>query len=370
MMPTKERNRSIDILRAVAIILVVIGHSFPVPGCEWWQSHFPAGSYRLALFLFISGYLFRDIEWADFPDFIGRKTKNLALPLIGWNIVYAVIVSLINLRHPMDFLPPTTRVWTWNSLFIEPFVSGHQYTLNLATWFVGMLYLAILLYGIIHLLSRRLPAWAVLIFYTGIAVAGLYCNALNLPGRGWLVAERAMFALYFIQLGRCFRIYIEPHLANKHLWWMVPVLVAVWCAVVYGTGGRYVWSYMNFSGAIIRPITAGTLGCLFWMVACKQLALWIPKNRIETAIGNGTWSIMTNHLLVRFLFCWVFVHFWGDEWMRTCFSTDFWFFPRSAEFFSGFTLLYLFAFMLEIVLPVLWQMVFDRFKALVLRKKQ
>ena len=46
LMPIKERNRSIDILRAIAIVLVVLGHSFPIPGCEWWQSHFSAGSYR------------------------------------------------------------------------------------------------------------------------------------------------------------------------------------------------------------------------------------------------------------------------------------------------------------------------------------
>lgn len=361
-MPTKERNRSIDILRSVAIVLVVIGHSFPIPGCEWWQTHFSAGSYRMALFLFISGYLFKDIEWSNFPGFIGRKTKNLVVPLIGWNIVYAGIVSLINLRHPVEYLPPTAQVWNVHDLFVEPFITGHQYLLNLATWFVGLLYIAILLYGIIHIISKRLPAWAMLIVYALIAAAGLYCNSLGLPGKGWLVAERVMLALFYIQLGRCFRIYIEPLLQAKHLWWMCLVLLGAWCAVVYGTSRYYLWAFMNFSGCIIRPLAAGTLGCLFWMVACKQIAEWVPKNRIETAIGNGTWSIMTNHLLVRFVFCWTFVHFFGDDLMREAFSRDFWFFPRSEAFLSGYTLLYLLAITLEVALPVVWQIYFDKFK--------
>ena len=60
-MPAKERNRSIDILRAIAIILVVFAHMFPIPGGAWLSEHFHASSYRLAIFLFISGYLFRDI---------------------------------------------------------------------------------------------------------------------------------------------------------------------------------------------------------------------------------------------------------------------------------------------------------------------
>ena len=50
-MPAKERNRSIDILRAIAIILVVFAHMFPVPGGAWLSEHFHASSYRLAIFL-------------------------------------------------------------------------------------------------------------------------------------------------------------------------------------------------------------------------------------------------------------------------------------------------------------------------------
>ena len=48
--------------------------------------------------------------------------------------------------------------------------------------------------------------------------------------------------------------------------------------------------------------------------------------------------------------------------MREAFSRDFWFFPRSEAFLSGYTLLYLLAITLEVALPVVWQIYFDKFK--------
>lgn len=371
-MPTKERNRSIDILRAIAIVLVVIGHSFPVPGCEWWQTHFSAGSYRMALFLFISGYLFKDMEWKDFGSFLVRKTRSLLIPLIGWNIAYAAIVSIINLRHPAVYLPPTSQIWNWHDLLVEPFVGGHQYLLNLATWFVGLLYLTLIIYSIIYLLTKRLPAWALLLFYTGIAALSLYGATVLTHSGIWLVVMRIGLAIFFIQLGSCFRRYIEPILKSQYLWLVMLVLAGAWCWAVYGGEGvYYIWSFMNFSDRIVQPILAGALGCMFWMVASKQIALLIPKNRVETAIGNGTWSIMTNHLLVRFLFCWAFVHFFhNDDWMREAFSRDFWFFPRDEHFLSWYTGLYVLAITLEVAIPVFWQIYFDKFKAVLTQTGQ
>ena len=271
-------------------------------------------------------------------------------------------MSLINLRHPASYLPPTTQIWTLHELLVEPFVTGHQYLLNLATWFVGLLYLALLIFAVVHLIGNRVPEWALLVAYTGIAAVSLY-SARFAPHSGiYLVLMRIGLALYFIQLGRCFRIYIEPLIRIRALWWVLPLLAAAWCIAVYGKENMYIWSFFNFSDNIVRPLLAGSFGCLFWMTACMLIARLVPENGLEHAIGNGTWSIMTNHLFVRFMCCWAFVHFFPDYGMRDAFSRDFWFFPRSTEFFSWFTVLYLAVLTLEIVLPVAWQIFFDKLK--------
>lgn len=356
----KARNRAIDILKIIAILLVVLGHMQPIPGGVWLAHHFPIYSYHLALFLFASGYLFRDIEWRDLGRYVWRKTYTLALPLIGWNIVYAGIVSLINLRLPANYLPPTAQVWNMHDLFIEPFIGGHQYLLNLATWFVGMLYLTLLIFALIHLLSKRLPEWSLLLLYLCLAILALYDASIQLPAKGWLVLSRIAYALLFVQAGRCFRIYLEPHLTLKHIAWLLPVTLIAWYLVMLNGDHLYVLLWMNFEGAVVRPILGALLGCLFWTFVSIVLAKLIPANRIETALSTSTWSIMTNHLLVRFLFCWAFVHFYQDPAMREWFANDFWFFPRGAGFlWIG---LYGTAILLEVTLPTLWQLGFDRLK--------
>ena len=116
--PLPPRNRRMDILRAIAIVLVVLGHNFPHPGFTWFDVYFPMAPYRLAIFLFASGYFFRDLTWEKYPSFLWKKTKGLALPLLGWNIVYAGIVSLLVWRNVVDYLPSLDSIWSFNSLLV------------------------------------------------------------------------------------------------------------------------------------------------------------------------------------------------------------------------------------------------------------
>lgn len=354
-MAIKERNRAIDILKAVAIILVVMGHMGFVPRLgAAFEYYFPIYSYHMPLFLFCSGYLFRDMDWSDFGWFVWRKTRSLAFPLIGWNIVYAGIISIINLRHPVNYLLPTELIWTFHNLFVEPFVSGHQYGLNLATWFVGMLYLALLVYGLLHLITKRIPEWMMLVVYLVLAVLALYSTSIPFQSRMWLVVQRIFFALFFVHFGRCFRIYIESVLPYKHLWWMLVVIaVAAYCTRIINGEHLFVLVWMNYDNCIIMPIVAGVLGCLFWMIASMLITHLVPPNKVETLLAKSTWSIMTHHLLVRFIFCWAFVHFTQNLVEREMFVTDFWYFPRN------FTWLYHAALFLEIAIPCMWQMFAD-----------
>lgn len=354
-MAQAEHNRAIDILKIIAIILVVMGHMGFIPRLGGaFEPYFPIYSYHILLFLFCSGYLFRDFDWRDLGRFVWRKTRSLALPLIGWNIVYAGIVSLINLRHPVTYFPATEQIWTLQNLFVEPFVSGHQYLLNLATWFVGMLYLTLLVYGLLHLITKRIPDWVMLIVFLALAALGLYSTSLPLPGRWWLVAQRIALALFFVHFGRCFRKYIEPRLRYQHLWWMLIVIAGVtYFAHCMNGNHRYIMAWMNYDHCIVMPIVAGILGCLFWMLMSMQITHLVPANRVETLLAKSTWSIMTNHLLVRFMFCWTVVHFSQNMVAREMFTTNFWYFPQDCIWFYHLGLF------LEIALPCLWQLFAD-----------
>lgn len=352
------RLRHIDILRSVAIILVVIGHVGTFPGLEIVEHRFPIYSYHMALFFFVSGYLFRDMEWRDYGRFVWHKTKTLVLPLWGWNIVYAGIVSLLAVRGVTSYFPPLDSIWTPHNLFVEPFVKGHQYYLNLATWFIGVLFITMLVFGLIHMLAKRIPDWGLLIFYAFLAALGLYAARVSFFESDYgLIPLRVCYALFFVQLGRCFRRYIEPLLTPARLKWILLAVFVIWWASLTCEWRYHVLVFMNFEGHVIRPICAGALGCLFWAMASMLIARKTPANRLERLIGANTWSIMTHHLLVRFLIVWLAVTLTRDAAQIDAFRNDFWYRSPAVDYW-----IYVAA---MIALPILWQLLFDKIKALI-----
>ena len=52
---------------------------------------FPKYSYNLALFVFISGYFYKEKHEEHIFKYIWGRTKRLLIPAYLWNIVYGII---------------------------------------------------------------------------------------------------------------------------------------------------------------------------------------------------------------------------------------------------------------------------------------
>lgn len=80
-MGNSNRNRRIDILRAITIILIVMYHegSFP-PSLFWTSKFFPLGTYIICLFFFVSGYLFKPFEIKETGKFVLNHCHTRILP--------------------------------------------------------------------------------------------------------------------------------------------------------------------------------------------------------------------------------------------------------------------------------------------------
>lgn len=89
----KERNHVIDILRGIAIFLVVFGHVTHVPFMRQyiWGFHIP-------LFFFISGLLFQKEKFENFTVFLKSRLKSLVIPYVIFYLVTLVYWILIE-RH-------------------------------------------------------------------------------------------------------------------------------------------------------------------------------------------------------------------------------------------------------------------------------
>ncbi|MBQ7631775.1 MAG: acyltransferase family protein [Paludibacteraceae bacterium] len=351
-LPQPARNRRMDILRAITIVLVVIGHTGSIPGASWWEIHFPLCTYRLAIFLFASGYFFKDIDWRTYPSFVWRKTKALAFPLLGWNIVYACVATIFVWKNAVDYLPPIQRIWTFHALFAEPFWSGHQYIFNLATWFVGMLFVGLVVYGLIHITTRQCKYidHLLLVFYFGIAVLGLYAARFPL-GHEWLLPLHVSYALFFIHFGKYYRRYLEPFIERVPTWLLLPIILLFQYTVVHFTGIKlFALVWMNFEGLIVAPIGLAIAGILLWMRLCRIIEQNVLPNKLEKWVSESTWDIMTHHIFVKVMVAWLLIHFAIEPQLLPAYRQSIWFLPSTMDYWT--------LILLEVGLPVAFHYAF------------
>ena len=86
----KVLSDKINILKALAIILVVSGHlEFRL------FNMFPPYSFQLSLFFFISGMLFKDKYLDNVVEFIKRRVKSLLVLYFIYSAFYCVVTIII-----------------------------------------------------------------------------------------------------------------------------------------------------------------------------------------------------------------------------------------------------------------------------------
>lgn len=284
---------------------MVIGH---LGGVKWLNLNewFPMYGYHMALFVFISGYFYKPITIDQMLQYVWKKTKRLLLPLFGWNIVYAYVAYRISLEKLVDFLPQPEQIFTLHNLFIEPFIGGHQYIFNLATWFVGSLFLVEVVYGFVScFFYSRCTNGVQLLFYFSLGLVGTCLSKLNFDAPYWICIRKLLYFLFFFQLGRFYRNYWQPREQKWKMHWIafIPIVLVGLQAGLYNLVGCTAMgsSFANFRGWILLPFIVGIIGIYFWVCISLLIEKLIPSNICEDFISTHTWDIMTHHLFVIFI---------------------------------------------------------------------
>lgn len=123
-------NLSFKLLSAIGIIIIVSGHCYK-GGISLAYDWFPIYSFNLALFVFISGYFYKDKHEDNVLKYIWGRAKRLLIPAYLWNIAYGIFVIIMkNCGYVSG-----ADVNPYN-LFIMPFVDGEAFQYNLGSWFV------------------------------------------------------------------------------------------------------------------------------------------------------------------------------------------------------------------------------------------
>lgn len=305
-MPTKYgvliveqmRNSTIDIVKAICICLMVIGHS----GCPEYLNRF-IYMFHMPCFFFISGWLLKDKYITDLKKGVLNKIKGSYYPFVKWSLIFLVFHNLLTSLHIYensyswhDFLVKTVRILTMTGS--EQLLGGYWVLISLcwASLFT-LLYL--------HIFNRK---WKIAPIGIFIGIVGALLIAffeqrlpIDLPQQ---LKEQTFLATAFYLSGYLFhkidRFHKIPLVAGIGLL-LIPAFVAL-----YGN-----WSMIHCKGWLVIPYyfvaLTGTLGIFSisgWLSQLKLSPLFIY-------IGNKTLYILTFHFLSFKLVSWVYISIQG-----------------------------------------------------------
>lgn len=291
----------INLLKALAIILVVSGHlEFRL------FDMFPPYSFQLALFFFISGMLFKDKYLDNVFEYIKRRVKSLLVLYFLYSAFYAVVTIGIEKL--------TGKFWgmelSLKNFFITPFLNGHQFDLSCPMWFVPQLFITMIVFLYCQRLLREKNEPIKFAFYTFLGFLAIPLTKIVPEVTPLLlVIVRTIFSLFFVYLGHFYTTKIE----GKYNIFTPKVFGTVICLQAFlwhfnrdftpehGIGLSYVLVWARFDNQIIVPVLTSITGIWFSMWFINVTYEYIKNIKFIKLIGENTYHIMANHLIVMFI---------------------------------------------------------------------
>ena len=131
-----NRTISLDIARAITIILVVIGHYIPDNSPNWYVVfHRFIYSFHMPLFLFISGFIYmQTLKKESYFTFVIRKVKRLMIPYFTTSFLVITIKLLSSSNASLE--NPVTP-FSYIEMFYSP-------AAGFFLWFIWVLFIIFL----------------------------------------------------------------------------------------------------------------------------------------------------------------------------------------------------------------------------------
>lgn len=304
----KKNSNEITVLKALAISIVVSGHlEFSLLGI------FPPYSFQIALFFFISGMLFNDRYIYETGTYIKRRIKSLLLPYFFYNVFYLLITVLI------DKL--TGKFWgmpiSFKNFFITPFLNGHQFDLSCPLWFVTQLFITLIVFLFIFKLLKKLNdnKFFHLLVFGLIGLMAIPFSKIFTVTPIMLIVIRTMFSVFFVYLGYFYVHYIKEQYNIFTMKWFGAVIFLqsiLWLfnrdyTPQQGIGLSYLIVWARFENQLIVPIITAITGIWASLFTVKILYPYVKDIKFIQDMGNTTYHIMANHLLVMYIITAIFL---------------------------------------------------------------
>lgn len=301
----KDRNRQMDVLLCMGIILVVLGHV----GADSWKTKlfdwFVIYSFHMPLFFFISGYFYKPEREKSCGRAILRMAGKFVVPYYIWNLVYAVLVFALKGAGLVRFnLDPGIR-----NFIVTPWLTGDQYQMNSPAWFLLTLFLVEAVYitlrkflGKIGIRNEFLMA----VPFLAMGIAGGGMMVWGVAQGGMLTAAKMLYGISFYYLGNLYHTRLEKlDRANSIVYFGV-LFVIQYFLMVITDGFPYIsmWngSITTMGKNVFLPMAVALTGIAFMLRVSRILTPSLGDSRIVKRISLSTKTIMLHHYAVIVLF--------------------------------------------------------------------
>lgn len=281
----KKRDLTLDIAKAICIILMVVGHSFLTH--NYWHNFIYM--FHMPCFFFISRWLLSDKYLADLKTGLMRKAKGSYWAFVKWSLIFLLFHNLLAQLHIYgasyslrEFVIKIVRIFT---------LTGSEQLLG-GFWFLISLFWASVASLLFLWLLNRIGRLTNICISGGVIFALLFA-----VGEKWLpvhlpqqFGSQTMMATAFYLTGYLSRRVGVMNRCGSS--WMVLLLAIPAVAAMFMDLGM-----MTTTGLGILPYyvisMCGTLGVL-------GLSKWMVRHRISIAfkyVGDKTLYILIFHLL-------------------------------------------------------------------------
>ena len=266
----------LDVLKAFAIFMVLIGHRTDSIILEQYIY-----SFHIPLFFWISGFLFNPLKYPQFRGFFYQRFRTILVPyflfaLLSFTFCFFVVRGL-SVRGQVYSLDPW---YPFGGIFYGIGIEPWRNPLDIALWFLPCLFVSeIVFWSINKYIKRNYFVFVLIIF----GIIG-YCASLWLPFRLPWSADVALTAVVFYGIGYGYR-NMDKQVISLPLVWKISgtILLAVLGFTLSVINGKADMNY-NLYGNPLFFYCAAFSGIYFWYYVIRVL----PHNRAVAYIGQNT----------------------------------------------------------------------------------
>ena len=279
----------IDTLKAMAIFLVVIGHTIGLPK-PVEQLIF---SFHMPIFFWLSGLLAKDtIKNTAFATYLRNKARSRLTPYLFFSIISYGMWFFLFRHFGTQARLGISPLRTFIGIFYGNGIN-HWMDHNTVLWFFLCLFVTEILFFFIIKIPSRFWLIVTLILFS----VGGYLDTLLNPPNGFRLpwnADIALSMVTFYGIGYLCREVVKGGILKRPaLQWAIGIICLVCYAACSLTNGKVAVVAGNYGNYFY--FYAGALsGIFFWSIMAMQM----PPGRLISKIGDSTLIIFPLHLLV------------------------------------------------------------------------